>query len=50
MGDAHKEALGIADDRWARIFNHNRLAVGRTDSPLYLNSVWGKPQDMSQHP
>ena len=52
MEDAHKEALGIPEDRWARIFNHNSPVAGRTKDPLDLDRkiVWGKPQDMSRHP
>ena len=48
--DAHKEALGVPEDRWARIFNHNRPAASRTEDPPERKMVWGKPQDMSRHP
>ena len=27
--EAHKQALAIAEERWARIFNHNRPVGGR---------------------
>ena len=31
--EAHKEALAIAEERWARIFNHNRPVAGRAHDP-----------------
>ena len=48
--DAHNEALGIADDRSARIFNQNRPDAGRTEDPADRKMVLGKPEDTSRHP
>ena len=48
--EAHKEALAIAEERWARIFNHNRRIAGRAQDPPDRKMVWGKPEDMSKHP
>ena len=48
--EAHKEALAIAEERWARIFNHNRPVAGRAHDPPDRKIVWGKPKDMSKHP
>ena len=48
--EAHKEALVITEERWGRIFNHNRPAAGRAQDPPDRKMVWGKPEDMSKHP
>ena len=48
--DSHKEALAIAEERWARIFNHKRPVAGRAQDPPDGKMVWGKPEDMSKHP
>ena len=48
--EAHKEALAIAEERWARIFNHNRPVAGRAQDPPDRQMVCGKPEDMSKHP
>ena len=48
--EAHKEALAIAEEHWARIFNHNRPFAGRAQDPPDRKMVWGKPEDMSKHP
>ena len=48
--EAHKEALAIAEERWARIFNHNRPVAGRAHDPPDHKMVWGKPEDMAKHP
>ena len=48
--EAHKKALAIAEERWARIFNHNRPVAGRAQDPPDRKMVWGKPEDMSKHP
>ena len=50
MEEAHKEALAIAEERWARIFNHNRPVASRAQDPPDRKMVWGKPEDMSKHP
>ena len=47
---AHKEALVIAEERQARIFNHNCPVAGRAQDPPDRKMVWGKPEDMSKHP
>ena len=49
MEEAHKEALAIAEERWARIFNHNRPFARRAQDPPDRKMVWGKPEDMSKH-
>ena len=48
--EAHKKALAIAEERWARIFNHNCPVAGRAEDPPDRKMVWGKPEDMSKHP
>ena len=48
--EAHKEALAIAEERWARILNHNRPVAGRGQDRPDRKTVWGKPEDMSKHP
>ena len=48
--EAHKEALAIAEERWARIFNHNRPVAGRAHDPPDRKMVWGKPEDEAKHP
>ena len=48
--EAHKEALAIAQERWARIFNHNRPVAGRAHDPPDRKMLWGKPGDMAKHP
>ena len=48
--EAHSEALAIAEERWARIFNDNRPVAGRAQDPPDRNMVGGKPEDMSKHP
>ena len=48
--EAHKETLAIAEERWARIFNHNRPVARRAHDPLDRKMVWGKPEDMAKHP
>ena len=48
--DALKEALAIAEERWSRIFNHNRPVDGRAEDPPERKMVWGKQEDMSKHP
>ena len=48
--EAHKEALAMAEERWARIFNHNRPVASRAEDPPDCKMVWGKPEDMSKHP
>ena len=48
--EAHKEALAIAEERWARIFNHSRPVAGRAHDPPDRKVVWGKPEDMAKHP
>ena len=50
MEEAHQEALAIAEERWARIFNHNRPVAGRAHDPPDRKMVWGKPEDMAKHP
>ena len=50
MEEAHKEALAIAQEHWARIFNHNRPVGGRGQDPPDRKIVWGKPEDMPKHP
>ena len=47
--DTHKEALGMANNRWARIFNHNRPSAGQTEDTPNRKIVWGKPEDISRH-
>ena len=41
--EAHKEALAIAQERWARFFNHHRPIGGRAQDPADRKMVWGKP-------
>ena len=48
--EAHKEALAIAEERWARIFNHNCPVAGRAHDLPDCKMVWGKPEDMAKHP
>ena len=48
--EAHKETLAIAEERWARIFNHNRPVAGRAHDPPDRKMVGGKPEDMAKHP
>ena len=48
--DALKQALAIAVEHWARIFNHNHPVVGRAQDPPDHKMVWWKLQDMSKHP
>ena len=48
--ESHKQALAIAEERWARIFNHNRPVAGRAHDPPDRKMVWGKPEDMAKHP
>ena len=48
--EAHKEALAIAEERWVRIFNHNRPVAGRAHDPPDCKMVCGKPEDMAKHP
>ena len=50
MAEVHKEALAIAEERWACIFSHNRPVAGRAQDPPDRKMVWGKPEDMSKHP
>ena len=50
VGEAHKEALPIAKERGARIFNHNRPVARRAHDPPDRKMVWGKPEDMAMHP
>ena len=50
MEEAHKEALAIAEERWPRIFNHNRPVGGRAHDPPDRKMVSGKPEDMAKHP
>ena len=50
MEEAHKEALAIAEERWARIFDRSRPVAGRAQDPPDRRMVWGKPEDMSKHP
>ena len=38
--EAHKEALAIAEEPWARIFNHNHRVVGRAQNPPDRKMVW----------
>ena len=47
--DALKEALAIAEERWAHIFNHNRPVGGRAQDPPDRKMVRGKAEDMSKH-
>ena len=48
--EAHTEALAIAEERWTRIFYHNRPVAGRAHDPPDGQMVWGKPEDMAKHP
>ena len=48
--EAHKEPLAIAEERWARIFNHNRPVAGQAHDPPDRKMVWGKPEDMAKQP
>ena len=41
--ETHKEALAIAEERCARIFNHNRPVAGGAQDPPDRKMVWGKP-------
>ena len=50
MEEAHKEALAIAEERWARIFNHNCPVAGRAHDPPDRKMVWGTPEDTAKHP
>ena len=42
--------MAIAEERWARILNHNRLVAGRAKDPPDRKMVWGKLEDMSKYP
>ena len=46
MEDAHKEALGIACDRRAGIFDYNRPVGGRIEDPPDRKILREKPQDI----
>ena len=50
MEEAHKEAPAIAEERWARIFNHNRPVADGAHDPPDRKMVWGKPENMAKHP
>ena len=48
--ETNKEALAIAQQRWARIFKYNCPVAGRAHDPPDRKMLWGKLEDMSKHP